>query len=442
MSAQIQICLDTLAFDQIEEIVLINGQPSVQLIVYTPFSQYCFESHKPIKEFYDYVQHIQKHGFMLLSLDKSQIDLLQTVKDKQKTIIAINKLISEILYRRDLNTKQKTINLLGLNQQIEVYSQIKALIPNIVMGFKISDSNLTVSQMIIVNQYLIVTLENQSQLQKFGKIWNLIEPEIMGQMIIFLIGDVTPFHKIFDKYYSFKLFCVENINDKLIVGTCQGTLILYSITEHSIQEKNIIQVLTSPIYRINHFNQEIYLVTDNQVKILDKQNFELIGGGSLKNRLQTAWITCLNFDEKEKLLFLGTSQGFILVFRRTEKLEFLNQINFNYNTGIKSIQIIDNYLYPCTENGVAIIQMKYKDNQFQYQEKTAFASQLKLVGFKKTQTSVFGFTQCGLIVQWNPENGQMNQAYKIDKNCLFGIQQNNQIFIVTYEQMIHIVNFQ
>ncbi|CAD8091353.1 unnamed protein product [Paramecium primaurelia] len=442
MSAQIQVCLDTLAFDQIEEIILINGQPSIQLTVYTPFSQYCFESNNPIKEFYDYVLHIQKHGFMLLSLDKAQIDLLQTVKDKVKTIIAINNLIGELLYRRDLITKQKTINLLGLNQQIQVYSQIKALIPNIVMGFKISDSNLTVSQMIIVNQLLIVTLENQSQLQKFGKIWNLIEPEIMGQMIVFIIGEATPFHKIFDKYYSFKLFCVENINDKLIVGTCQGTLIVYQITENSIIEKNIIQVLTSPIYKINHFNQEIYLVTDSQVKILDKLNFELIGGGSLKNRLQTAWISCLNFDEKEKLLFLGTSQGFILVYKRTEKLEYLNQINFNVNTSIKSIQIMDNYLYPCTENGVAIIKMLYKDNQFQYQEKTAFASQLKLVGFIKTSNSVFGFTQCGLIVQWNPENGQMNQAYKIDKNCLFGLYQQNQIFIVTSEQMIHIVNFQ
>ncbi|CAD8192093.1 unnamed protein product [Paramecium pentaurelia] len=442
MSAQIQVCLDTLAFDQIEEIILINGQPSIQLTVYTPFSQYCFESNKPIKEFYDYVLHIQKHGFMLLSLDKAQIDLLQTVKDKVKTIIAINNLIGELLYRRDLITKQKTINLLGLNQQIQVYSQIKALIPNIVMGFKISDSNLTVSQMIIVNQLLIVTLENQSQLQKFGKIWNLIEPEIMGQMIVFIIGEVTPFHKIFDKYYSFKLFCVENINDKLIVGTCQGTLIVYQIIENSIKEKNIIQVLTSPIYKINHFNQEIYLVTDSQVKILDRLNFELIGGGSLKNRLQTAWISCLNFDEKEKLLFLGTSQGFMLVYKRTEKLEYLNQINFNVNTSIKSIQIMDNYLYPCTENGVAIIKMLYKDNQFQYQEKTAFASQLKLVGFIKTSNSVFGFTQCGLIVQWNPENGQMNQAYRIDKNCLFGLYQQNQIFIVTSEQMIHIVNFQ
>ncbi|CAD8147339.1 unnamed protein product [Paramecium octaurelia] len=442
MSAQIQVCLDTLAFDQIEEIVSINGQPSVQLIVYTPFSQYCFKSQKPIKEFYDYVQHMHKHGFMLLSLDKAQIDLLQTVKDKQKTIIAINKLISELLYRRDLNTKQKTINLLGLNSKCEVYSQIKALIPNIVMGFKLTESNLTVSQLMIINQFLIVTLENQSQLQKFGKIWNLIEPEIMGQMMVFLIGDITPFQKIFDKYYSIKLFCVENIHNKLIVGTCQGSLILYQITENSIQEQAMIQVLTSPIYRIHHFNQEIYLVTDSQVKILDKENFQLIGGGSLKNRLQTAWITCLNFEEKDKLLFLGTSQGFILVYKRTEKLEFLNQINFNVNTSINSIQLIDNYLYPCTENGVAIIQMKYKDNKFQYQEKTAFVSQLKLVGFKKTQSSVFGFTQCGLIVQWNPETGQMNQAYKIDKECSFGLEQNNQIFIVTNEQMIHIVNFQ
>ncbi|CAK87922.1 unnamed protein product (macronuclear) [Paramecium tetraurelia] len=442
MSAQIQVCLDTLAFDQIEEIVLINGQPSVELTVYTPFSQYCFESSKPIKEFYEYVQHIQKHCFMLLSLDKAQIDLLQSVKDKAKTIIAINQLIGELLYRRDLITKQKTINLLGLNQQIQVYSQIKALIPNIVMGFKISDSNLTVSQMIIVNQFLVVTLENQSQLQKFGKIWNLIEPEIMGQMIVFVIGEATPFHRIFDKYYSFKLFCVENINDRLVVGTCQGSLIIYQITEHSIQEKTTIQVLTSPIYRIHHFNEEVYLVTDSQVKILDRQNFDLIGGGSLKNRLQAAWISCLNFDDKEKLLFLGTSQGFILVYKRTEKLEYLNQINFNVNTSIKSIQIMENYLYPCTENGVAIIQMKYMDNQFQYQEKTAFASQLKLVGFKRTQSSVFGFTQCGLLVQWNPENGQMNQAYKVDKNCLFGLQKSNSIFIVTSEQMIHIVNFQ
>ncbi|CAD8097068.1 unnamed protein product [Paramecium sonneborni] len=442
MSSQIQVCLDTLAFDQIEDIALINGQTSIQLNVYTPFSQYCFESTKPIKEFYDYVQHIQKHGFILLSLDKAQIDLLQSVKDKKKTIIAINKLINELLYRRDLITKQRTINLLGLNQQIEVYSQKKTLIPNIIMGFKISDSNLTASQMIIVNQYLIVTLENQSQLQKFGKIWNLIEPEIMGQLMIFLIGETTPFQRIFEKYYSFKLFCVENINDKLIVGTCQGTLIIYSMTEHSIQEKGIIQVLTSPIYRINNFNQEIYLVTDSQIKILEQQNFELIGGGSLKNRLQTSWITCLNFDNKEKLLFLGTSQGFILVYKRTEKLEFLNQINFNVNTAIKSLQIIENYLYPCTENGVAIIQMKYKDNQFQYQEKTAFASQLKLVGFQKSLTSVFGFTQCGLIVQWNPENGQMDQAYRIDKNCLYGLHYQNQIYIVTSEQMIHIINFQ
>ncbi|CAD8114759.1 unnamed protein product [Paramecium sonneborni] len=441
MSALIQVCLDTLAFDQIEEIVLINGQPSIQLIVYTPFSQYCFESNKPIKEFYDYVQHIQKHGFMLLSLDKTQIDLLQSVKDKQKTIIAINKLIDELLYRRDLITKQRTINLLGLNQQIEVYSQKKALIPNNLIGFKVIDSHLTVSQILIVNQYLIVTLENQSQLQKFGKIWNLIEPEIMGQMIVFLIGETAPFQKIYEKYFSFKLFCVENVDDKLIVGTCQGILIIYSITGNLIQEKGNIQVLTSPIYKIRNFNQEIYLITDSQVKILEQQNFELIGGGSLKNRLQAAWITCLNFDNKDKLLFLGTSQGFILVYKRTEKLEFLNQINFNVNTSIKCMQIIENYLYPCTENGVAILQMIYKDNQFQYQEKTAFASQLKLVGFKKTETSVFGFTQCGLIVQWNPENGQMNQAYKIDKNCLFGLHYQNQIFIVTSESMIYIVSF-
>ncbi|CAD8130733.1 unnamed protein product [Paramecium sonneborni] len=302
-----------------------------------------------------------------------------------------------------------------MNQQIEVYSQKIALIPNNLIGFKVTDSHLTVSQMLIVNQYLI------SQLQKFGKIWNLIEPEIMGQIIIFLIGESTPFQRIFEKYFSFKLFCVENVNDKLIISTCQGTLIIYSITENSIQEKGNIQVLTSPIYRIHNYNQEIYLITDSQIKILEQQNYELIGGGSLK-------IDYKQHGLPVQILIIKKNYCFQVQNKLQELLkdlfQYINELK-NQNFQIKLNVMLKIYFANAIQRQLV-----------QILGKTAFASQLNFVGFQKTETYIFGFTQCGLIVQWNPENGQMNQAYKI-----VSIEKKQQLMLIEQFQYLQQIEY-
>lgn len=36
----------------------------------------------------------------------------------------------------------------------------------------------------------------------------------------------------------------------------------------------------------------------------------------------------------------------------------------------------------------------------------------------------------------------MNQAYKLDRNCLVALFNNNDLFVATSDQMLHVVNFQ
>jgi len=48
------------------------------------------------------------------------------------------------------------------------------------MGFLVSNNSLTMNCIRITKDLVGITLENESALQKFGKIWNLIEPELMG----------------------------------------------------------------------------------------------------------------------------------------------------------------------------------------------------------------------------------------------------------------------
>lgn len=88
-----------------------------------------------------YVNTIIKFGFVLLTVNDKDLKLLEgDLSDRQKNKRAIeilNSLIGELLTRKDLISKQRTIDLLGLSHlEVELKSNSSCLVYSIVL-FKI-----------------------------------------------------------------------------------------------------------------------------------------------------------------------------------------------------------------------------------------------------------------------------------------------------------------
>ena len=54
--------------------------------------------------------------------------------------------------------------------------------------------------------------------------------------------------------------------------------------------------------------------SDNHVKTFDVKNFKLLGGGSLSRRLDKSSLTCMEVDQENATVYMGTTNNSILIY--------------------------------------------------------------------------------------------------------------------------------
>lgn len=289
------------------------------------------------------------------------------------------------------------------------------------------------------HQIYLACAENSSALARAGRVWSLIESETNGLIKIFRISKETlmpSFIKLLKQEYDDRCgACLYHSKSKMVyVGFNTGKICYFKLNESNekdtkVEAKNIIE---EPILGFQFLSKELcefIIFSENNIKILNASG-KIIGGGSLRKRLDGAYLTTLAVDASRRTLLLGTSSGYILIYSYMKSgeeysLKFVRQIEIKDGSSIECISVkgsfvlvgcrlsVDIYSY----DSLAKEEMNLKSiNQFGFEKKQTkefvgdeFVTQ---VGFIKSKRILVGTLSNGLMVFWSSDFGTMIGAMK------------------------------
>ncbi len=216
-----------------------------------------------------------------------------------------------------------------------------------------------VAQLAIVPKFntVLVALEETSILPRIGKLWSLIEPLEIGA--ISYLADENIWFIREGKEFTEKACCClwDGKRNLAIIGldsgyflvisnkielTCDSTGI-YDRERLVLTSAKKVQIHGRRVLSMKFLNDYIVSIgTDNMLKIssLSSGTLDVTGGGSLRQRLGDANLTCLAVDHRNNKIYLGTSINRIFIYKLEEgRLSYSDAITTKNFGPIRCIDI-------------------------------------------------------------------------------------------------------
>ncbi|CAG9323105.1 unnamed protein product [Blepharisma stoltei] len=240
----------------------------------------------------------------------------------------LNKLFEEIGNRPDIMSHPLIEEFFSVPQEARVVSSTPSLTHNFQASDKFSVSGIAC---IPKEKLILASLEDASYLPQLGKLWSLIEPQELGE--IMFIGRDSDLYIINGQQSKENVTCCfwHEQSSEAVFGFESGSIALCStnriLTPNSQgtfdnEKLNFGEIKLSKLHGAKVVciraidNLIISISVDNFLKVSQSINghLEPVGGGSLRQRLGDARLISLAVDQKSKKIFLGTSINRILIY--------------------------------------------------------------------------------------------------------------------------------
>ena len=304
--------------------------------------------------------------------------------------------------------------------------------------------------------------ENSGALARAGRVWSLIDPELNGVFRAFKwtktssMALMPHFKKLFKQEYEVRCqTCLYNNKTKVIyVGFNSGNI---AYSEFKEQEEEAPQVsysnvIDEPILGMEFASkdpEDIILFTENNVKIIDSDG-KVVGGGSLRKRLQGAYLASFAVDVSKKLMFFGSSEGKIYVYSYSKldsfyRLKFCTEHEVKEGFAVEHLEVAGSCLISSCRLDVNILTYVVVRDEFSFKglsqfvlsdkESKRFAgdetiTKVKLIKSRRVLVTTYSN---GFMLFWSTDLATVTGALRAHENKITNLilDEDNEIIITT-----------
>ncbi|CAA9986110.1 phosphoinositide-binding protein, putative [Plasmodium knowlesi strain H] len=340
----------------------------VYYIILIQYKDLKYETSRRYSEFEELHWELLHMGFSALpNLPKKKLMAYKNADYINYRKKVLNSYMHNLFIRADVRCCALFLNFIlfydKINLSIEV---VKTKLLNSIGSQKFSMSDLYINEKY---NFIICVYEDKSNLSKLGKLWSIIEPDIVGEIKVFtynndLTSTFCETYKEQTVYKARNIVCAELQNEVIISGD-DGKIHIYKIDTQLLTltyVKNI-PCHNDTILKMMSFNAELFCTCgyDNAFRLLRFSDYKILSGGRCNKRLDKDKITTCHLMNHGNIV-LGTDCSVFFIYNMmtnpplyldTKKLKNGEKINCFANT--------DKYLFIGYDNIIACYNYHYSN---------------------------------------------------------------------------------
>jgi hypothetical protein len=299
--------------------------------------------------------------------DKSEFE----PEDPKRFASNIDHVFEEVVKRDDIINDLSFVSFFGIQKS----TQPSYLPPRLISRMRLHDG-MSLSDLLYdaAKGVLIICFQNTSALSRIGRVWSLIDAEIMGHIKIMkrksapskLIPD---FERGCTKDFEIKPLacCYASASNAAFFGFHDGNIMVIKFNpaspeQHQVKSESI---LGESVLFMIPIQNDCLIISVTAIKIVTEE-LGVVGGGSLRKRLGSDVITSAQLDSKSNTLFLGVSNGTIIGYEikfdekeKVYKLNYLDTVEAKRDRNIETILYKKGHVF-CAQ-GLDVSVWNFKD---------------------------------------------------------------------------------
>ena len=438
---------------------------SLSLTIYDSEGNDVVNLQKPIEDFLNYLNELQKpqHRYLLFSYP-SPLKYYSDLDNDAYISLAktIHGAFDEILQREDILSDDITFVFFNGNRILksDIYPLSLSHIDKISKAF--NGSAFVYDE---ISQFAFICVDSSDPTSRLSRIWSFFEPETLGSFKIYKYTDslnplIMPpsFEKVYGKDFPTRCHCClyNRAKNDVYIGFNDGK-VLYSQFLPDMKKVMVSEYFNTgedAVIDLKMIGSDILAVTTQSFKVMSPEG-KIIGGGSLKKRLETAYITCSALDEKNRLIYLGTGKGTIFIYSYaktdTYQLNYVDSITVEEDVDIECLVLEKNNLLVGVELGVLIFECqtakkfewklisKFEPNQLArrfFAKRDSVLTDLRLVPERRLMIASYSSRA---VLFWDTDTAQISGALQAhagkiarisyNSNLLFTFGENSELCI-------------
>ncbi|CRG98014.1 phosphoinositide-binding protein, putative [Plasmodium gallinaceum] len=346
-----------------------NRDEKIYYVILVKYKDLKYEVNKRYSEFEELHCELLHFGFSALpNLPKKKLLSYKNSEYISYRKNVLNSYIQGLFIRPDIRCCALFLNFLMFYDKINLSIEIvKTKLLNSIGSQKFSLSDLYINEKY---NFIICVYEDKSNLSKLGKLWSIIEPDIVGEIKIFsynndLTSTFVEKYKEQTTYKARNIICSEKRNEVIISGD-DGKIHIYKIDIELLTLTYIknIPCHNDTILKMMQLNDNLFCTCgyDNAFRLFYLDNYKIISGGRCNKRLEKDKITTCHLLEYNNIV-IGTDCSLFFIYNMsnnppiyldTKKLKNGEKINCFANT--------DKYLFIGYDNVIACYNYHYSND--------------------------------------------------------------------------------
>lgn len=277
----------------------------------------------------------------------------------------LNNYIQDLFVRADIRCCAKFLNFILFYDKINLSIDIvKTKLLNSVGPQKYSLSDLYINEKY---NFIICVYEDKSNFSKLGKLWSIIEPDMIGEIKVFtynndLTSTFVETHKERTIYKAGNIIWSEKNNEVIISGD-DGKIHIYQINLELLILTYIksIPCHNDTILKMCSINDNFFCTCgyDNAFRIIDLCEYKILSGGRCNKRLDNDKITTCHLFQCNNLV-IGTNNSLFFIYNMGFNPPiYLDTKKLKNGYNIKCFTNTEKYIFIGYDNIIACYNYQY-----------------------------------------------------------------------------------
>ncbi|GAW78883.1 WD domain, G-beta repeat domain containing protein [Plasmodium gonderi] len=280
----------------------------------------------------------------------------------------LNSYIQNLFMRPDIRCCALFLNFLLFYDKINLSVEIvRTKLLNSIGSQKFALSDLYINEKY---NFIICVYEDKSNLSKLGKLWSIIEPDIIGEIKVFsynndLTSTLCETYKEQTIYKARNIVCSESQSEAIISGD-DGKIHIYKIDTQLLTLTYIknISCHNDTILKMMAINDNIFCTCgyDNAFRLLRLQDYKILSGGRCNKRLDKDKITTCHLLNHNNIV-IGTNCSLFFTYNMsTNPPIYLDTKKLKNGEKIACFTNTDKYLFIGYDNVIACYNYHYSND--------------------------------------------------------------------------------
>ncbi|CDU17412.1 uncharacterized protein PY17X_0804800 [Plasmodium yoelii] len=277
----------------------------------------------------------------------------------------LNNYIQDLFVRADIRCCAKFLNFILFYDKINLSIDIvKTKLLNSVGPQKYSLSDLYINEK---HNFIICVYEDKSNFSKLGKLWSIIEPDMVGEIKVFTYNnDLTS--TFVETYKEQTIYKAGNIiwsekNNEVIISGDDGKIHIYQINLELLILTYIksIPCHNDTILKMCSINDNFFCTCgyDNAFRIIDLCEYKILSGGRCNKRLDNDKITTCHLFQYNNLV-IGTNNSLFFIYNMSFNPPiYLDTKKLKNGCNIKCFTNTEKYIFIGYDNIIACYNYQY-----------------------------------------------------------------------------------